>query len=305
MRRTRKLFSHSTKYTQLTSTNYTRLLTIVIVAFTLWKYNKLFLPKKQLKIACWILRTNSSDSILRSAAIRNSWGKYCDELEFIDSNTPGIKVQWIDTYEDISAKSFCAWHFMFDKYVNNIPRSKRADFIVKADTDTYIIGPNMRHYLSQFDPGSLYYIGRKLVNQRGQAFVAGTAIILSAATLQLFVNANLADLKFCAFKQFRSHRQAEDLALSRCLKTLGVHPHGTQDDTGAERFMVLSPDVMRLGGSNSGFPKWYLRYSANTKLGPGCCSTEAIAFHYVSLAELSLRLIFANDTWLWQNISAV
>jgi len=280
------------------------------LCFAWWEYNNLFLKGGVLessganswhatKIACWILRSNSTDDILRSDAIRKGWGKYCDNLEFIDNNTPGINAGWIEKYEDLSAKSFYAWHFMFDKYVHKLAPSKRADFILKADTDTYILGQNMRIFLSHLDPGTAYYMGKELLDQRGLPFVAGTAIILSSATLKLFATAQQGNSSLCSYNQFRLLKQAEDVALAQCLRTLGVYPHATWDKTGAERFMVLSPDTMRLGGEDGELPYWYKQFSMNIKKGPGCCSAEAVAFHYVTVTELQRNLAFHNSTWTW------
>ena len=127
-------------------------------------------------VACWVLRTNTPDGLARSFAIRRGWGKSCDYLEFIDDATPGIEMDWVEKYEDISAKSYRAWEFMYDKYVNiSQTDTTMVDFVLKADVDTYIIWKNALTFLRRFDSALPHYIGRELVDPRDGAFVAGTA----------------------------------------------------------------------------------------------------------------------------------
>ena len=136
-------------------------------------------------VACWILRTNSTSDLLRSQAIEDSWGKYCNTVDFIDKQTPGIKADWFEVYEDIAAKSYRAWNFMYRKYLRpELQQAPLVDFILKADVDSYIIGPNMLEYLVRFDPDKPYYIGKNFVDLNGKHFVAGTAIILSREALR-------------------------------------------------------------------------------------------------------------------------
>ncbi|OUS41716.1 hypothetical protein BE221DRAFT_143052 [Ostreococcus tauri] len=198
-------------------------------------------------VACWILRTNSTSDLFRSQAIEASWGEFCYSIDFIDKQTPGIIADWFEVYEDLSAKSYRAWNFMYRKYLS--PDSKQVplvDFILKADVDTYIIGHNMLEYVAHFDPDKPYYIGKNFIDLNGQHFVAGTAIILSRAALRILAHASSAH---CSFEAFRE-KQAEDLALAICLQDLNIRPYDTRDSSGAERFMVFGPDMMRLGGAD-------------------------------------------------------
>ena len=250
-------------------------------------------------VACWVLRTNTPDGLARSFAIRRGWGKSCDYLEFIDDATPGIQVDWVEKYEDISAKSYRAWEFMHDKYVNiSQTDTTMVDFVLKADVDTYIIWENALTFLRRFDSALPHYIGRELVDPRDGAFVAGAAIILSKQALRSLYEATRTGSIACSRKDFASHKQAEDVALAHCLKEVGIYPQNTRDASGAERFMVFNPQKMYSG--DDPLPRWYMKRSLNTKRGAGCCSAEAIAFHYVSAEELAEKTpVFKDGVWSW------
>lgn len=249
-------------------------------------------------IACWILRTNSTDDFLRSQAIKDSWGTCCSTIDFIDKETPGIKADWFEVYEDISAKSYRAWNFMYWKYLNpDSPWVPMIDFVLKADVDTYILGTNMHKYLEQFDPDKPYYIGKNFIDYSGNHFVAGTAIILSRAALGILAHSSSYN---CSFEKFRERKQAEDLALAVCLRQLGIRPHDTRDASGAERFMVFSPDMMRVGDKHGQLPSWYYNFSQNELVGKGCCSDSAIAFHYTTKEQLQTQTLVLRDAeWFW------
>ena len=253
-------------------------------------------------VACWVLRTNTPDGLARSSAISRGWGKSCDYLEFVDSATPGIEADWVEKYEDISAKSYRAWAFMYHKYMNTSQSSAvSVDFVLKADMDTHIIWEEALRYLSRFDSALPHYIGRQLVDPRDGPFVAGTAVILSNEALRIFQETTRTGLGACSRKYFASHKQAEDVALAHCLKEVGIYPQNTRDASGAERFMVLnSHDMYSEGENHDRLPRWYMKRSLNTKKGSGCCSAEAIAFHYVSAEDLAEKIpVFKDGKWSW------
>ena len=101
----------------------------------------------------------------------------------------------------------------------------------------------------------------------------------------------------CSHANF-STPDGEDVALGACLREHGVYPHNTQDSSGAERFMVLRLDAVI--NRSTPLPAWYRKLSLNQKIGPGCCSSEAVAFHYVSVEDMTTKeLIFLDGTWKW------
>lgn len=246
------------------------------------------------RVACWILRTNSTEDRQRSEAIRRGWGRHCFQLEFIDRNTTGITADWEEGYHNIARKSLRAWQLMYGRFGN--ASGHEIDFVLKADTDTYILAENMKAYLGRFDADTPHYIGKQLMHADGYPMVAGTAIILSRALLKLFVEASHEPK--CTVEGW--YADAEDVALALCLRELGVYPHNTRDQSGGERFMVLNPESML---STATLPDWYMQMSLNEEKGQDCCSAEAVAFHYTTLEQLTRRtLIRANGEWSWQSL---
>lgn len=247
-------------------------------------------------IVCWILRTNSTEDLRRSEAIRFGWGRHCSHLEFIDRTTRGIRADWQEGYDNIAGKSFRAWQLIHKRYVETT--SRKLDFALKADLDTYILGGNLRKYLRRLDPSIPHYVGKQLANPGQDCLVAGTAITLSRASLALFSKASGYDSGRCTQKGW--YPSAEDVALALCLKDIGVFPLDTRDETGAERFMVLNPDTLR--SSAGPLPEWYTLMSKNRELGKACCSAEAIAFHYVTEEQLLWQVpVLVHGEWVWLN----
>jgi len=241
-------------------------------------------------VACWVLRTNNSvQELVASSAIANGWGTGCSVLEFIDSNTPDIDVDWEEGYIFLAAKSFRAWHFMYEKYVSN----EHIDFILKADLDTYVLWDNLKLYLANFSPTEHHYLGKKLV-RKNDTIVGGPCIILSRATFERFVGAGRRREALCSREDFL-RQKAEDVALAKCLHSVHILPNETRDSRGAERFMSFDPATMLQGP----LPLWYKAFSQNKIVGKGCCSSQAIAFHYVSPANQSRNLVYKHGYWDW------
>lgn len=250
------------------------------------------------RVGCWVLSSASSEDARKAMAIRKSWGKYCHPLIFVTNQTAGIKVDWADGYEGIAGKSFRCWQFAYEYFVQHV--RPPVDFILKADTDTFIMGQNMHKYLRRFDPTLPHYIGRQFVNPSGVSFVAGTAIILSRSSLAIFYEASHSGRENCSVDAFRLFGPAEDLALASCLKEVGVLPHNTQDSVGRERFMVFNPDAMYMRS----FPAWYSAFSFNTRNDADCCSEEAVAFHYTTFDQLnSMEPRLEQGRWIWSPLN--
>jgi len=248
------------------------------------------------KISCWIPTSESTFDVEKGAAISRGWGKLCDELVFINSATPGIRADWLEGYKHISEKSFIAWTYVHQKY------GPQTDFFLKADTDTFVIGDNLRVYLQKFDSHLPHYIGKQLVTNYGLPFVGGTAIILSRGALNLFAEAAKQHRGNCTIQAFSAAGPEEDVAMARCMNDLGVYPHNTRDATGAELFMVFNPNF--LNDSRTPLPEWYTYMSFNKEAGEACCSEMAIAFHHVSLDEQNnAHPERDKGLWKWTNNS--
>ena len=299
--RTRNRVPTKTSSSSFTNRKLAILVAAFVTSYTLHHYRQ---ATRVPIVACMVLRSTSIGDTIRSENIMNGWGRMCNYLQFIDRNTSGLAGDWLDGYGNLAGKSLRGWQFMHQKYGGTSKESDRnglrADFYLKADTDSYIVASNLLEYLALFDPSVPHYIGRQFLHHSGVSFVAGTAIILSAAALSELEDASkLRKDSMCSFTHF-SENFAEDLALALCLRELGIFPQNTRDEHGSERFMVFSPSEMY--DTAKPFQDWYYNFSFNTKKGPGCCSSRAVAFHQVSVDELRLNdLVFRQNSWLSQS----
>ncbi|KIH62312.1 hypothetical protein ANCDUO_07406 [Ancylostoma duodenale] len=128
----------------------------------------------------------------------------------------GRKFLWMKTRE--------AFKYIHDKYLNDY------DWFLKADDDTYVIVENLRPYTKRG-----YHSG-------------GAGYILSREALRRFVNKGYSNNKICQVKGV----SVEDVAMGKCLESIGVRAGDTRDQEGLHRFSPVSPDLM-ISGS---FPKW-------------------------------------------------
>jgi hypothetical protein len=129
----------------------------------------------------------------------------------------------------------------------------------------------------------------------------------------------------CSAERFVFGGAADDHTLSRCLMSLGIYPAYTRDRSGKERFMHYSPidhypaipsvstsNVLIKYNENDNNnnmkqqheePEWYVKFSWTPYSSKqGCCSSNAIAFHYVTLDKQNRTLVWDKlfHTWHWK-----
>lgn len=250
-------------------------------------------------MACFVLRSTSAADKVRSETVKTLWGSECDYLEFIDSNTKYIQVDWVEGRSTLAHKSFRGWMYMYEKYGPESDLTLPVDFFLKADLDTYIIGTNFRPYLAKFKAQEPHYIGRQFRYKSSYDFVAGAAIILSRASLQRFKVASTNELSSCG-RQSYGPAQYEDVALGRCLRELGILPHNTRDGLGRERFMVFDPDDVynvTFGRLHDG---WYPSHSYTPHFDRRCCSSDAVVFHRIHEEHWGSDLAYIDGYWMWK-----
>ena len=246
-------------------------------------------------VACFVLSGGLKEDRERIAVIQIGWGRSCTYFETIDNSTRGIVADWEEGQGSLvlSWKSYRAWELMYNKYEQN---GVHVDFYIKADTDTHLIQPNLHRYLSRFSPQEPHYIGRQFKTSSHVRFVAGAVIIITRESLKRFTDAVLQAKEeaknACSIKTFIQYGP-EDVALAVCFAQIGINPHDTRDEDGAERFMVFDPGYSRDGE----WPDWYRDMTFNSARGPRCCSHEAVAFHKISMADMKVPLRFSDGKW--------
>ncbi|XP_064614559.1 glycoprotein-N-acetylgalactosamine 3-beta-galactosyltransferase 1-like [Liolophura sinensis] len=224
---------------------------------------------RKIRVLCWVM-TSPENLEKKAIHVRATWGKRCNKLLFMSSVTnssfPTIGLNISEGREHLTAKTMRAYDHVADNYMDE------ADWFMKADDDTYVILENLRYFLSDVDPNEPVFYGHlfKTIVSQGY-FSGGGGYVLSKEALKRFRGRQQ--------KQCREDGGSEDVAIGKCMETLGVKTGTSLDAFGRSRFHCFSPDVHLSGG----FPDWYYSFDAyGAKSGLGSVSDYAITFHYIS-----------------------
>ncbi|XP_045207883.2 glycoprotein-N-acetylgalactosamine 3-beta-galactosyltransferase 1-like isoform X2 [Mercenaria mercenaria] len=114
--------------------------------------------KSTIRVLCLILA--SAYKSRQMAAIENTWAKRCDKYLFINgqTNNPQIaetilNVPVLEERRHLTMKMRHAFKYVYRAYKGSF------DWILKCDTDTYVVMENLRNLLSHVDPFQPGYLG--------------------------------------------------------------------------------------------------------------------------------------------------
>ncbi|XP_074649146.1 uncharacterized protein LOC141904456 [Tubulanus polymorphus] len=223
------------------------------------------------RVLCWVM-TSPTNLPTKATAVRDTWIKRCNIWLFISSEEnnkfPTVKVNTSEGRQHLTAKTMGAFAYAYKHYRD------KADWFLKADDDTYVIVENLRYMLAHHKPTTPVFFGHTFKTRVAQGYTSGgAAYVLSNEALRRLVEDGQKNDK-CA-KDFG----AEDVAMGKCMQTLGVKLGLSIDTLGREAFHPFSPATHIHGG----YPPWYLWFTKyGNKKGHDCCSEYSISFHYVS-----------------------
>ena len=224
------------------------------------------------RVLCWVM-TNPKNHKTKCKPIKETWGKRCNILLFMSSETddslPSVALKVPEGRENLWLKTKAAWKYVQKHYLY------RADWFLKADDDTYVIVENLRHFVSGYDSEKPYYFGRKF-KPFGSYNSGGAGYVFSRETVRRFGEV-IQDKSRCPEASF-----AEDVEVGRCLAKVAVSAGHTLDKRGREMFHPLPPEHHLIPGY---LKKDFWIYSYNFKPykdGPECCSDYSITFHYIN-----------------------
>ncbi|KAG5890767.1 hypothetical protein JTB14_016504 [Gonioctena quinquepunctata] len=218
--------------------------------------NKLF---DEVRILCWIM-TGPKNHEKRAKHVKNTWGKRCNILLFMssveDESLPAVALPVSEGRNNLWLKTKEAFKYVYKHYYN------KADWFLKADDDTYVILENLR-----FKP----YVKQGYMS-------GGAGYVLSKEALKRFVEIGLTNSTGCS----KANGGAEDVEMGKCMEALHVRAGDSRDSLGRGRFFPFVPEHHLIPGHVSkNF--WYWQYIYyDSKEGMGCCSDNAVSFHYVS-----------------------
>ena len=225
--------------------------------------------KKKIRILVWVM-TAPQTMQSRTRFVRDSWGKRADKILYFSSKSdpefPTIGLNVSEGRKHLMAKTFQAFHYVYENYFNDF------DWFMKADDDTYVIMENLRYFLSDKNSSAPVYYGMWLKAHLKQGFYSGGAgYVLSKEALRRFATQGK-DAK-C-----KTDGETEDVDFGRCMANLGVRTSSSNDKRGRSRFHCFTPDKHIFGP----YQKWYLNWNENGgMIGRKNMSDYAISYHYV------------------------
>ncbi|XP_067650361.1 glycoprotein-N-acetylgalactosamine 3-beta-galactosyltransferase 1-B-like [Haliotis asinina] len=228
-----------------------------------------------IRLSCWVM-TNPRNLETRSRYIQMTWGKRCDKLVFISSETnttfPAVGQNVSEGRHHLTEKTLGGYHYVYKHHFDD------CDWFFKADDDTYLIAENLRLFLADFDTNKPIYFGHHFKTLIKQGYSSGgSGLVVSKEALRRFGQQGH-DPKIC-----RQTGTAGDAAFGQCMQSLGVPIGNSTDSKGRSRFHCLSPAAH----INGRYPKWYHVYDANgAKKGISSMSDYPISFHYVGGSKM-------------------
>ncbi|CAD5223135.1 unnamed protein product [Bursaphelenchus okinawaensis] len=160
--------------------------------------------------------------------------------------------------------------------------SKKFDWYVKVDDDTYVIDENLNKFLKDLDPNRPIYAGLRLKPYVKNGYIAGGMLIISRKAVELLVyNVFPRTNTSCSL-----HRSG-DVALGKHLEKVDVYPLASRDKDDKGLFHMYTAHETYNGYNNTRI-KFASFYKDKMKPGYEEFSRDSIAFHHLNVNELYL-----------------
>lgn len=258
--------------------------------------------KHRYKLLCFVM-TYSAEHEKVVRVMRESWVQKCDKFLFFSNakddelGTIDLGVEETGDANVLIEKTLTCWEYVREHYMNDY------DFFLKADTDTYVIVENLRHYLDNHGrlEGGFFAGARLQITTRPPLMFnsGGAGYVLNAYTLEILICEKNRDLEKCRHWNKRpiespqpglkpcviKRGNHEDVMVSRCLTRWGITPEDTRDEMSAELFHLDNPkSALGYGGHkpNQSSTYWMISYRPWGVLpGQQGVSVYSTTFHYI------------------------
>ncbi|XP_053609242.1 glycoprotein-N-acetylgalactosamine 3-beta-galactosyltransferase 1-like [Plodia interpunctella] len=228
--------------------------------------------RERVKVLCLVM--TSPDHDVKAIHVKQTWGKRCNKLIFFstqgDAELPAIKVE--DSAQNSWKMMKEAHRYIYQNHLFD------ADWFLQADDLTYVILENLRYMLMNHNTTEPIYFGSSV---KGPAFYmkqvfrsSRAGIVLSREALTRLIVETVQGRKRC----YADPMSVDDEQMARCLSLIGVKAVDTRDPYQRGRLFPDNPHNLLI-------PKidhdWYWTNIHRGKTGRGCCSEQAVTFHYV------------------------
>ncbi|CAO1369074.1 unnamed protein product [Diamesa hyperborea] len=234
---------------------------------------------KKVRVLCWVM-TNPSNHKTKAIHVKNTWGKRCNKLLFMSSETDlelgAVALPVDEGRNTLWDKTKSAFQYVYQNHYDD------ADWFLKADDDSYLIMENVRYLLSQYHhETSLYFGCRYMTLANLDGYMAGGGYILSKKALSKFNKKILPNKNICR----PDDHGAEDLEMGKCLEKTAIFVD-TRDDKNQMTFFQMS--VEEHFNPNRIPDNWYWKYLYYnvTQGSMDCCSKTLAGLHYITPREM-------------------
>uniref|UniRef100_A0A0N4Z5D4 N-acetylgalactosaminide beta-1,3-galactosyltransferase n=1 Tax=Parastrongyloides trichosuri TaxID=131310 RepID=A0A0N4Z5D4_PARTI len=245
-------------------------------------YNELNnVMRKKVRIFCVILAgyNHKNERILPQL---RTWVKRCDGHIYAtgvnDREIHAIKAFKNDGYEYSYAKIRNGLKYVYKNFQGQY------DFILKSDSDAYIIMENLRMHLYNRNPDEHLYAGYQMythtpkIQPKFALNQGGVGYVLSRKTVKDLVEIGFKNKKYC----LKKNDGFEDVEIARCLKNMNIFPHDARDYRNRQLFFPTDPiytaGIRKLSKKNPYYKAWSVHKFVDTIP----MSQFPIGFHWVT-----------------------
>lgn len=224
--------------------------------------------------------------------VRATWTKHCNLVLYMSSQSsdfPTVGLNVSEGRSQLYLKTIRAFQYLHAHHLQD------ANWFLKADDDTFVVVENLRYLLSQHDTEEPVYFGHRFRPLVRQGYMSGGAgYVLSREALRRFVQG----FSTGRCKNFSS---VEDMALGRCMETMGVKAGDSRDPSKRETFNPFTPEN-HLISPKSGKQAWsYSYYKTKRVSAAGRVSLQIFVSHSTVKPKLRppwLLLLTPHNTGL-------
>uniref|UniRef100_A0A671R8N8 Glycoprotein-N-acetylgalactosamine 3-beta-galactosyltransferase 1 n=1 Tax=Sinocyclocheilus anshuiensis TaxID=1608454 RepID=A0A671R8N8_9TELE len=171
----------------------------------------------RVRVLCWIM-TRPENHLKKLQHVGATWAEHCNQVLYMSSQSSDFPTVGLNVSEGRSQlywKTIRAFQYIHAHHLQH------ADWFLKADDDTFVVVENLRHLLYRF---------RLFVRQGYMS--RGAGYILSPEALRRFVQG-------FSTGRCENFSSVEDMALGRCMETMGVKAGDSRDPKQRETFNHL------------------------------------------------------------------